>query len=188
MLQTGAAQDIVSCLATFAVLITRIQSYVQQLDRQKADLNQALQVKTTFLSHCSHELRTPLSANLVGFSSNQADFKGFATVLEDSNLQPAQRENLSAIISSGNDLLGLISDILDQTRLETGDISPECEPFSLRTTVESALDSMAAIAQGKGLEIRLVNGIKDEPPIMKGDAFRIKQVSHRFECTDDRSC
>ena len=75
----------------------------QVVDQRTKELSNALAAKTRFLSQCSHELRSPLSAVL-----------GLAAVLEASpGLTSVQKEHLRTIISSGEDLLGLINNILE---------------------------------------------------------------------------
>ena len=93
-----------------------------------------------------------------------------------SGLSEVQREHLRTIISSGEDLLGLINNILDHSKLESGSVSLESIPFNLREVVEGALDSVAAMAQKKDLEICLISPYDSDPPGMIGDPFRIKQI------------
>jgi signal transduction histidine kinase len=98
-------------------------------------------------------------------------------VLEASTgLSDVQREHLRTIISSGEDLLGLINNILDHSRLESGSVTLESIPFSCRDVVEGALDSVAAVAQKKNLELCLLNPADADPPGLMGDPFRIKQI------------
>ena len=91
-------------------------------------------------------------------------------------MSDVQREHLRTIISSGEDLLGLINNILDHSRLESGSVTLETIPFSLRDVVEGALDSVAAVAQKKDLEVCLINDFDTDPPGLIGDPFRIKQI------------
>ena len=93
-----------------------------------------------------------------------------------SGLSVVQQEHLRTITSSGEDLLGLINNILDHSRLESGSVTLEYIPFSLREVAEGALDSMAAVAQKKDLEICVVASVRKDPPRLCGDPFRIKQV------------
>lgn len=93
-----------------------------------------------------------------------------------SGLSDVQREHLRTIISSGEDLLGLINNILDHSRLESGSVTLESIPFTLREVVEGALDSVAAVAQKKNLEICLISAYDTDPPGLIGDPFRIKQI------------
>jgi len=83
---------------------------------------------------------------------------------------------LQTIQSSGEDLLGLINNILDVARLENSSVTLERSPFSLREVTEAALDTMASGAQKKGLEVCLISAFNSDPPGLIGDSFRIKQV------------
>ena len=91
-------------------------------------------------------------------------------------LSIVQQEHLRTITSSGEDLLGLINNILDHSRLESGSVTLEHIPFSLREVAEGALDTMAAVAQKKDIEICLTNSVGKDPPKLFGDPFRVKQV------------
>lgn len=179
--QSSSAREVVSTLATFATIVTSNYSFTHRLklevDQRTKELTNALAAKTQFLSQCSHELRSPLSAVLVSLRDECRLCQGLAAVLEaGQGLSPVQREHLRTIISSGEDLLGLINNILDHSRLESGSVTLERIPFSLRDVVEVALDTVAAIAQNKGLELCLISTYQDDPPGLRGDPFRIKQV------------
>lgn len=100
-----------------------------------------------------------------------------ASVLAASpEISEMQREHLSIIQDSGTDLLILISDILDQARLDSKQVTLDPAPFDLRDLVDEALQSMASVAQTKGLDICLLNSLKDDPPVLLADGFRVKQV------------
>jgi hypothetical protein len=102
---------------------------------------------------------------------------GLATVLEASpGLTTVQREHLQPIIDSGQDLLALISNILDHSKLESHSVLLENIPFSVRQAVESALDTVAPVAQSKNVELTASSIFKNEPPGLMGDPFRVKQV------------
>lgn len=167
---SSSGREIIHCLATFAIIATLNHSFTRRLkrevDQRTKQLSDALQAKTQFLSQCSHELRSPLSAVL-----------GLAAVLEaSSGLTEVQREHLRTIISSGESLLSLINNILDHSRLESNSVTLERIKFSLREVVEDALDTVAPMAQNKGIEVCFTSSFKTDPPGLIGDPFRIKQV------------
>lgn len=101
---------------------------------------------------------------------------------ESPGLSEVQREHLQTIQSSGEDLLGLINNILDVSRLENSSVTLERTPFAIRDVVEAALDTLASSAQTKNLEVCLISSFKSDPPGIFGDSFRIKQV-----CAGSRS-
>jgi signal transduction histidine kinase len=83
---------------------------------------------------------------------------------------------LRTISSSGEDLLGLINNILDHSRLESRSVTLERIPYSLRELVETALDTIAPMAQNKNVEISLASAFPTDPAGLVGDPFRVKQV------------
>lgn len=91
-------------------------------------------------------------------------------------LSQVQREHLRTIILSGEDLLSLVNDLLDVSRLESQSVTLEHIPFNLRDLVESALDVLAPVAHKKDVELCLISPITSDPPELIGDGFRVKQV------------
>lgn len=91
-------------------------------------------------------------------------------------LTQVQKEHLRTIILSGEDLLALINNILDLSRLESQSVSLEHIPFNLRDLVEGALDVIATTAHKKDIEVSLISSVKTDPPELIGDGFRVKQV------------
>ncbi|KAL7415520.1 hypothetical protein BDY24DRAFT_381403 [Mrakia frigida] len=165
------AVEVVTSLAILACISVESSLSTKKLERlvteRTASLQSALNAKQTFLSHMSHELRTPLFAVL-----------GLAAVLEDSpGLNSVQREHLSTIRTSGEDLQTIISNLLDWSRLESGSLQAESIPFSLRDVIETTLESVATMCQTKGIEVLLANSVATDPThLLLGDPFRIKQV------------
>lgn len=91
-------------------------------------------------------------------------------------LTEIQMEHLGTIISSGEHLLDLISNIIDHSRLESNAVSIESIPFDFRELCETAIESMATIAHGKSVDLCLASSIKTDPPPLFGDPTRIRQV------------
>lgn len=169
-LQSEQAREVVSTLATFAYIIHLHHAFARRLKaevtQRTRELTAALQAKTHFLSQCSHELRSPLAAIM-----------GLTSVLEASpGLSSIQREHLQTILASGQDLLSLISNILDHSKLESNSVLLEHIAFNVRDVVESALDTIAPVAQSKTVELTPLSMFKNDPPGLIGDPFRVKQV------------
>jgi two-component system capsular synthesis sensor histidine kinase RcsC len=130
--------------------------------RQAADA--ANQAKSAFLATMSHEIRTPLYGVL-----------GTLELLGHTSLDARQSQYLRTIESSSSVLLQLISDVLDVSKIESGQLSLEPAAFSPRELTESVLRSFAASATCKGLQI-LVCTDPCLPTRVLGDADRIRQV------------
>lgn len=123
-------------------------------------------MKSEFLANMSHELRTPLNS-IIGFS--KVILKGI-----DGPLTDQQQVDLEAILNSGTHLLGLINDILDLSKIESGRMELNKEMFDLNELV----DQVAATAEGliKEKSIKLVKSIDRDMPIVNADKMRIRQV------------
>ncbi|MBY0229538.1 MAG: PAS domain S-box protein, partial [Gemmataceae bacterium] len=111
-----------------------------ELAEARGRAEEASRAKSAFLRHMSHELRTPLNGIL-----------GMASALADSALDAAQRTLLDRLAHSGEALLALMEQVLDFSRLETGDARLESRPFSLRRLLASSVDALRPVAAGKGL-------------------------------------
>lgn len=125
----------------------------------------ANQAKSVFLATMSHELRTPLNA-ILGFSN---------LMRSDLNLTVEQRENLDIINRSGENLLTLINDILDMSKIEAGHIVLENKPFELGALAQNIVDMFEVRAHEKGLQLLLEQSSQCVPFIL-GDADKLRQV------------
>ena len=126
---------------------------------------QANRAKTSFLSNMSHEIRTPMNA-IIGLDS---------LALRKDTLDDDTREYLEKIGDSAQHLLGLINDILDMSRIESGHISLRKEEFSLRIMLEQINTMVMSQCAEKGLkyECKVIGGISD---FYIGDNLKLKQV------------
>jgi signal transduction histidine kinase/DNA-binding response OmpR family regulator len=139
--------------------------HADSLARSEEEARQANAAKSEFLASMSHELRTPMSSIL-----------GFAEVLADGldgELNSAQREDLERIRGSGENLLVLLDDLLDLSKIEAGFMTLKREDVNLRALVETVLASLRPLAQNRSLY--LANDGLDGLEVA-GDAQRIRQV------------
>jgi CheY-like chemotaxis protein len=131
------------------------------------DLTRANQYKSEFLANMSHELRTPLNSALI-LAKLLADNK-------DGNLTPEQVKFAATIHSSGNDLLVLINDILDLSRIEAGRMDLQVEAVDVPRVIASLERAFQPVAaqQGLSLEVELAPGA---PASITSDGLRVQQI------------
>ncbi|SIR08440.1 multi-sensor hybrid histidine kinase [Janthinobacterium sp. TND4EL3] len=138
-----------------------------QLEARAEELQRASRYKSEFLANMSHELRTPLNSSLI-LSKLLSDNSG-------GNLTPEQVTFAQTIYSAGNDLLTLINDILDISKVEAGklELTPEAVPF------EELLSSMKMLFGAQAQQKKLVFDVKlapDAPPSFVSDRQRLEQI------------
>jgi len=166
----GIILAVVACLAslvTFWYLVVqgqRQQKLIRTLDTSEKKLKEASRIQEQFVANISHEIRTPMNAIL-----------GFAGLLQKTGLDKNQHEYVRSIRSSAENLLTIINDILDLSRIESGMMHIESLPFNLRELLDSLATMMnvKAISQNLYLTTEVDQSI---PQILKGDAVRLTQI------------
>lgn len=147
--------------------ITDRKRAAQELAVARDQALEALRFKSQLLAHVSHDLRTPISA-ILGFAEMlQAGIYGLP--------HQAQLEPLTRIIMSCNQLARMVSDLLDQSRLEAGKLALRLAPYAPGDLIESIKALAGLNAHSKGLE--LIGQIEvDVPPKILGDYERVHQI------------
>ncbi|MGO9874870.1 MAG: hybrid sensor histidine kinase/response regulator [Acidimicrobiia bacterium] len=166
---TFAAVDVVlrrraHVLNLVAQRTAALRQSMDDLETARASAEAANQAKSEFLSRMSHELRTPLNAVL-----------GFAQVLELGELTDAQQQSVVQITKGGQHLLELINDVLDISRIETGNLALSEEPVLVEDVVSDALELIEPLAAQRGIRCSSVASENSSVYVL-ADRQRLKQI------------
>ncbi len=149
----------------------RVKLRTEKLEEQNLKLmaatelaEQSKQAKDAFLASMSHEIRTPLNAII-----------GFQTLLRDTPLNEEQRDYVESIDFAGKNLLIIINDILDISKIEAGKFTFNKEDLNIEATIHSAIHLMDYKAKEKQIEI-VLNHDKNIPKNLIGDLARFNQI------------
>ncbi|MEO1434333.1 MAG: ATP-binding protein [Bacteroidota bacterium] len=163
--QTGwfkALLLLVACSIAFAVF--RNWQQQQALKREKALAEQAAEYKTRFLANVSHEIRTPMNAII-----------GLSDLIQETPLQSNQQQFLQTIRRSSANLLKIINDLLDFSKLEAGKFTFTEQAFDLCVVLSDVQEVLQLKAQEKGLDFQVQLG-ENVPTFLMGDALRLNQI------------
>lgn len=158
--------DFLTALANRAgVAIVNVQLY-EILQKTNEELATAARMKDEFLASMSHELRTPLNA-ILGISEGlQEQYYG--------PLNDKQTRSVEIVEESGRHLLALINDILDVSRIESGQLALEIEPIQAQPVCEASLQFIKQAATKKQISVTLT--VDDQIPVINADVRRLKQI------------
>ena len=147
--------------------ITRSNYLKKSLEVARQRSENLRQIKEQFLANMSHEIRTPLNA-IIGFSEQ----------LRKVPLPPQQREQVKAISSSSDFLLAIVTDILDLSKIEAGQLRFEKKDFELRALIEET----CFVTQSKAIskDIELVKDFPEGKFYLLGDPFRLQQILYNL--------
>jgi signal transduction histidine kinase/CheY-like chemotaxis protein len=137
---------------------------IRNLDASEKKVIETARIKENFLANMSHEIRTPLNAIL-----------GFTNLLRARNKDPELAEFAQSIRQSGENLLTIVNDILDISKIEAGMIRIESAPFSIRELIHSVGTMFGERVREKGLTLE--TSIEEAvPDRLDGDATRLTQI------------
>jgi signal transduction histidine kinase len=143
---------------------TDLDLKVDELAQANLALYESNRLKSDFLATMSHELRTPLNS-ILGFSD---------VLLSGSDLNDKQQRWIYNIRSSGDQLLGLINDILDLAKIEAGKMQIRVEEFSLHDVAEGLLSMFRPMAEKKNIDLRAQ--IAPDIGVLRQDAGKLQQI------------
>ena len=142
----------------------RLVEEVQNHDRARSRAEQASRAKSEFLATMSHEVRTPMSGVL-----------GMLRLMADGPLNERQHQQVRVMRSSSEILLGILNDILDYSRVESGEIEVRRAVFDLHELVEDIVVLMQGRAREQNLALELAIA-RDVPAAVTGDRQKLSQV------------
>ncbi|KAA3663224.1 MAG: response regulator [Chloroflexi bacterium] len=151
--------------------ISSIQEIESQLNeaRKQTDIalakgEMAAQTKTSFFNTINHEIRTPLGAII-----------GMSNLLRDTPLNSEQLELVKTVIANSDDLLIIINNILEYSKIEGGEVEFDNQPFDLRDSVKISIKPFLAAAVEKSIQFHY-HISEDTPNIFYGDPIRLQQI------------
>ena len=135
-----------------------------QLLLDKRESEERYKQKSAFITNLSHEIRTPINGII-----------GFANLLLESQLGPLEHEYAKTIKSSGHDLLSIINDILDYSKIDACKLQLDILPLDIRTCIDDVFALSIPNAHKKGLDL-IPSTANHVPQTVLGDPLRIKQI------------
>ena len=144
--------------------VTERQHGEAALNQAKHEADQANRAKSEFLSRMSHELRTPLNAIL-----------GFGQLLQRDDLTERQRESADQVLRGGRHLLGLINEVLDISRIETGSLALSREAVNVHELLNETIDMIRPLAAEREVHIQAPS-LKAGSWMVRADRQRLRQV------------
>ncbi len=151
-------------LLTAFIDVTARKAAEERLVQAQRLAEEASRAKSEFLAHMSHEIRTPLYSVL-----------GLAQMVGRESLSANQRDLMDRIQEAGQTLLGIISDILDLSRIEAGKLAIEVQPLDLQALLTKLDGLLAPKARAEGLALQ-IPGPPADLGLLQGDPLRLEQV------------
>jgi two-component system sensor histidine kinase/response regulator len=144
--------------------VRELESQNRELRKERDDAQDALNKRASFIANVSHEIRTPLSGVL-----------GMAELLIDGDLNKADSDLANEIYGSAVNLLHIVNELLDYSKLEAGKVQLHSVPFTVSSILQSVCGSIAPVSSKKGVKLSLDLDTSIPAPL-HGDRLRVQQV------------
>ncbi len=162
--QRGLEQRVDSATARLRMLLEDLQSKNLELEAERQKAEEANRAKSDFLARMSHELRTPLNS-----------IQGFVRLLEQSDLEASEQQYCAIIEQASEQLLLLISDILEYSRLQSSAMTLDIQPIDIVACVENPVRLLGPSAYEKNVEM-IIDVDPQLPIFLYGDSLRLRQI------------
>lgn len=164
LIKACSAAEMILLAFGLADYINRLKALSDSSVNQAEEASTQNLAKTEFLAKMSHEIRTPMNGVL-----------GMAEILKSTELDEKQHHYVDTIYGSGQALLNVINDILDHSKVESGQLELDQVPFNLEHLVDESISIFSLKASEKGLS--LMSSVRPgTPTLLKGDPTRLKQI------------
>ena len=152
-----------SCVALLFIVVG-VEKYRKKMEEKNEIAREALEAKSNFLANMSHEIRTPMNA-----------IYGMAELLAEGDFKPKEKEYISTIKRSSENLLSIINEILDFSKVDSGKMNLDHEPYDFNSLVQDVVSIIEFRLRDKN--IKLVTNIDDNvPKELIGDENKIRQI------------
>ncbi|MEL1252255.1 ATP-binding protein [Flavobacterium sp. DGU38] len=156
-------RNALTIIAKHVITQLELQTKNIELNAQKKIAERAVLAKDSFLANMSHEIRTPLNAVI-----------GFTELLTQTELNNTQRDYIESVQTAGENLILIINDILDLSKIESGNLTIDSEPFNLKKTLKHVYN-LLKVKVHKNVEYNLYVD-PEMPDMVIGDQGRLNQI------------
>lgn len=152
------------CMITLLFLVTGVNSYKAKMEEKNEEARNALEAKANFLANMSHEIRTPMNA-----------INGMAQLLSERNFGKEENEYVATIQHSADSLLSIINEILDFSKIDSGNMEIVEEAYDFNSLIHDVLSIIEFRMKNKSVKLKIDIDPK-VPRALIGDELRIRQV------------